>query len=252
MTRVEREHEHEYVAYFEPRVPWWFYRIGGKYWDPYGSHRMKWGELSTRGTRSFSIGFGLYENHFSFNLAISKLSAHVTICRAWRDPAEPPCDLWGISSYEGESLHLNWGDYCKIFEYPWKKKHIIDQYLMSDGSWCDDRGFDVFDDAAPDRWQSTYPVVYLLDRIWRDPSYRSVQWANATVKVTRRLTAPALLGRFRWWPRREKRYIEVRFDTDIGEEAGSWKGGCVGCWHEMRPEETPKDTLQRMMKERRF
>lgn len=38
----------------------------------------------------------------------------------------------------------------------------------------------------------------------------------------------------------------------LGARRGSWKGGCVGCGYDMRPEEAPKETLMRMQRERRF
>lgn len=46
--------------------------------------------------------------------------------------------------------------------------------------------------------------------------------------------------------------IGVDFQQELGTEAGSWKGGVVGCSYEMFPDETPVQTLRRMEKERTF
>lgn len=56
-----------------------------------------------------------------------------------------------------------------------------------------------------------------------------------------------------WFPwRRTRNTIEVRFDLEVGEKSGSWKGGCLGCEYEMKPGETPVQTLRRMERERFF
>jgi len=44
----------------------------------------------------------------------------------------------------------------------------------------------------------------------------------------------------------------VSFDAEVGEGTGSYKGGVVGCSHDMLPFETPIETLRRMEKEVRF
>jgi hypothetical protein len=39
---------------------------------------------------------------------------------------------------------------------------------------------------------------------------------------------------------------------EVGEEAGSWKGGVLGCGYTLLPNETPLQCLRRMEKERKF
>lgn len=51
---------------------------------------------------------------------------------------------------------------------------------------------------------------------------------------------------------RIKREIGVEFESELGTQAGSWKGGIVGCSCEMLPGETPLQTLRRMEKDRSF
>ena len=86
----------------------------------------------------------------------------------------------------------------------------------------------------------THPYMYILRS-------GEVQNRQATIKVeTRRWQ--------RWWLpfRRVSRTIDVRFDDEVGERTGSWKGGCIGCSLEMLPNESPLDTLRRMERERKF
>lgn len=48
------------------------------------------------------------------------------------------------------------------------------------------------------------------------------------------------------------RGIDVDFEKEVGKRKGSWKGGVVGCHHKLKPNETVKECLDRMMKEKEF
>lgn len=78
-----------------------------------------------------------------------------------------------------------------------------------------------------------------------------VQMRTATVTVERREWRYWCLQWTRWGARVHTG-IDVRFDDEVGEETGSWKGGCVGCGYEMRQGETAEQCLRRMERERRF
>jgi hypothetical protein len=54
------------------------------------------------------------------------------------------------------------------------------------------------------------------------------------------------------WIKRAHTTINVRFDTEIGDAVGTWKGGCLACSYRMLPGETPYQTLRRMEQERKF
>lgn len=62
------------------------------------------------------------------------------------------------------------------------------------------------------------------------------------------------IWRRKWAPflKKVQETIEVSFSDEVGERSGSWKGGCLGCSYEMRPGETPLETLRRMERERKF
>src|SRR6185295_17874880 len=49
-----------------------------------------------------------------------------------------------------------------------------------------------------------------------------------------------------------KQTIDIAFSDEVGARRGSWKGGCIGCSYDMKPGETPRQTLTRMQHERRF
>lgn len=77
-----------------------------------------------------------------------------------------------------------------------------------------------------------------------------VQERKATVYVDR------MVWRMKWWPIlpfcKSRTCINIRFNEEIGEGTGSWKGGCTGCGYEMLFGETPLECLQRMERERKF
>lgn len=86
----------------------------------------------------------------------------------------------------------------------------------------------------------THPFRYVLVR-------GVVQERRATIQVERRTwTRP-------WLPWKQvSTYIDVSFNDEVGERSGSWKGGTIGCSYDMKPGETPLDTLRRMERERKF
>lgn len=49
-----------------------------------------------------------------------------------------------------------------------------------------------------------------------------------------------------------RRCIDVEFAREVGSKKDSWKGGVLGCGHELKPNETIKECLDRMMKEKEF
>jgi len=50
----------------------------------------------------------------------------------------------------------------------------------------------------------------------------------------------------------KRKVIDISFDQEIGDRAGSYKGGTVGCSYDLKPNETPLECLRRMEKERSF
>ena len=78
-----------------------------------------------------------------------------------------------------------------------------------------------------------------------------VQERIATVYVERRAWRPKC---FKWTSlfERVRQSISIDFNEEVGEETGSWKGGCTGCGWEMLPGETALEALRRMESVRKF
>ena len=81
----------------------------------------------------------------------------------------------------------------------------------------------------------------------------TVQERTATIQVETRLWT-----RY-WLPwRLFRRSIVVQFNKEVGERAGSWKGGVIGCGYDMNaleqamPQYWALECLRRMERERRF
>jgi hypothetical protein len=89
----------------------------------------------------------------------------------------------------------------------------------------------------------TYDYTYTLKS-------GKLQHRKATVYVSR------MTWRMLWYPilpfKKVSTSIDVTFNDEVGDRAGSWKGGCIGCGYEMLRGETPLETLRRMESERKF
>ena len=159
---------------------------------------------------------------------------------------------WHFSEYRG-ALFLYWRT-CKIVWMPWDWKYVRHDVLMKDNTWkrVKDRtdwlgllnDLDCCPWNWPDKYQERIPYTYTRKN-------GKIQIATATIGVEERE------WRWRWftwlpWPRMIRRSIEVEFDNEIGEQAGSWKGGVLGCSYDLLPDETPYDCLRRMERERKF
>jgi hypothetical protein len=166
---------------------------------------------------------------------------------------------WGFTFFD-KSLQLKWGDKCKIIDMPWASGICVrSSNLLKDGTWAHEdprRNRSVsFDDfrAARDahsefvranEWVEQYPYRYVLRS-------GEVQERIATVKVEEREWRQHWLK----WTRlfaNVQRTISIDFSDEVGERSGSWKGGCTGCGYELRPNETPEQSLRRMEAERKF
>lgn len=86
----------------------------------------------------------------------------------------------------------------------------------------------------------THPYHYCLKN-W------TIQERTATIQVE------SMLWTRYWLPwRMYRRSIDVKFNDEVGERTGSWKGGTIGCGYDLRADEAPLECLRRMEKERKF
>ena len=145
-------------------------------------------------------------------------------------------------------LHLHWGKRTKVLWYPWSWEFYKRWELVQGGSYARDRSLWV---EVPRRMnhgqlatKDTAEYVYKLRS-------GEEQRVTATYYVSH--------AEWRWrclkwlpWPRKTSTAISVEFSDEVGEERGSWKGGCIGCGYEMKPGESALECLRRMERERKF
>lgn len=150
---------------------------------------------------------------------------------------------WGFS-FDSYGVHLNWGDKCKIFDYPWNWESVRHEVRRPDGSWAPYVGSYEKDKEPDGRELFKFPYAYTLQS-------GEVQKRTATVFVERSARRMRWL---KWCTFFEKveHHIDVTFDDEVGERTGSWKGGCLRCGYTMKPGETAHDTLRRMESERKL
>lgn len=153
----------------------------------------------------------------------------------WSPMDGPQWSLYASSEF---GLTAHWGTRSKSFDWPWSLHTLAYQKQMLDGSWRD-----VFDRGA-DPYEETHHYTYTLRN-------GTVQNRKATISKRRHVLCRhtfKVLG----WPRWNRESIDVQFDGEVGERAGSWKGGTIGCTHDLQPGETMLDALRRMERDREF
>lgn len=173
---------------------------------------------------------------------------------------EPQWSAYASSEF-GLTAHWNKRRWSR--DFPWSFDWHRTSYLLKDGTWLhewrNDRpgvnpkspfkdNYDHYqrirDQREGNEWSQELPYSYTL---------RSGAVQNVTATITVREYERR--RRFLRWTRlgaRVERCIDITFSDEVGERAGSWKGGCVGCGYTMRRGETPAACLRRMEQERKF
>lgn len=146
---------------------------------------------------------------------------------------------WSVSAASEFGLVLHWGHRRKTFDWPWSLHTLAYEEQLADGSW---RG--VSYDAQPPVYSEEHPYTYTLKS-------GKVQHRTATISKRRHVTCRLLFKRL-GWPRMIRESIHIKFSDEVGERSGSWKGGVIGCVHDLLPGEGMLDCLRRMERERKF
>lgn len=253
------------------KSPLWLRLLGGPrtHYENRGTYRMAWGELSLRPC-SVGVKLGGYE---TAHLQIAWGLGQVFIRLPCLDKAfcEGPNSIesprYGFSIHPTDA-HLSWGRRYKIVNFPWQRRYVFNEYLDANGEWrprCygSERG------AEAPHWAEDMPYHYLLSSgevqhvvatVQRERHWKVWRWFGESTHPLAMLNGrPRKIARLsdalRGLQKRLSRpidTIDIAFSEEVGERAGSWKGGVVGCSYEMKPGETPRHTLQRMQAERRF
>ena len=229
-----RDHLIPYDLEMPTIVKW----IGGTWREGKNEYRMKWGELTTRYGLAFKLC--LFESGYSVYIHATWLGAYIKLpfLNRWRYDPHEIMESWGVDAQPDSGVQFHWGRRTKCYDFPWRNWiQVSHQVMMPDGSWVEELGFN-----KPDgHYVEKFPYRYILKS-------GEVQVREATVYVERRTRA---LRHARWW-NKTTYAIQVIFDKEVGEETGSWKGGCIGCGYELRPGETALQCLRRMEHERSF
>lgn len=172
-------------------------------------------------------------------------------------------ERWGVMAHferEMPNVFFHWGMRCKIWDFPFFN-HIHQRHEVQrpDGSWAPFVG----------SWEEKHPgdesVTTWNGKPLKDPDgrhiealpYRYVLRGGDVQTVTAACYVERMAWRPKWltWTRLfewERRSLGITFSDEVGERAGSWKGGCTGCGWEMLPNETIEQALRRMEAERKF
>lgn len=167
------------------------------------------------------------------------------------------CDsaAWGFNYhgnkiwiYVGGAGNSDGGRKWKTVTMPWDYDWVRTSLLLKDQkSWAHSiKGSR--NSFYEDQWQNP-DLVFIETHPYVDKSDGTT--VNATIRVEEREWRPRA---FKWTKlfTKVRKTIDVKFSGEVGREKGSYKGGCVGCGYEIRPNETPLECLKRMEAERSF
>lgn len=214
------------------------------------TYHFKWGELSWHPRRwDLSLrycNFGGCESRDMIIFSPLFCSFYIFLSEEYDRNWDDEGFSYGFYVYAWESLVMEWGEKCVYFDFPyitriWKRTEVFDTH--GNLKFVENKG----DKNWDERWKiskqikTPYPYKYTLKN-------GEVQERIANVHVT------TMHWTRKWFPflKIKRRYIDVEFSDEVGEETGSWKGGCIGCSYELKQGETPEECLRRMEKEREF
>lgn len=219
----------------------WLLRLIGCWGICNGTYRMRWGEFTIGW--SLCLGYSVYHDRGTINISplFFSLYLRAPMLITQRPGTEDYCARFGIW-YHSRAFQFTWRTGCKIIYLPWDWDHVRHSYLWPDGRVHHHAGRGEYD--APLVIKSIHPYTYTrkngdtqkrVATIYGDE--REWRWKG-----------------FKWlpWPRKVRRCIEIAFSDEIGEGVGSWKGGTVGCGYEWKKDETQRQALLRMERDRTF
>lgn len=217
--------------------------------------------------------FGIYYEECGYEtgnaeLNISILGWHSTFKLPWKSKRFPDgdCDApcWGIAIHDNtfwlyKGGNGNWGGGTKWWTWNipfWTKIHVRHDVQCDFGN--DDEGQDLrwipYDELMKSSKEKYLPLeenelVYKYHYDYLDTYDGTI--VPCTFWVEEREWRPKWLT----WTGRWKdvhRYIEIKFDGEVGKGKKTWKGGCIGCSYNLLPGEHPMECIRRMQRERKF
>lgn len=192
-------------------------------------------------------------HRINLNIIFCRLCLILPFKSKYTDECDPP--KWGIAIhsnkfwiYRGGKGNMSGGNKWWTFDMPWSLSWVRTSVWRKDGNWeheTKENRKDFYKDYWNDiLWSKEYPYTYVLKS-------GIIQKRTAKVRVEERE------WRWHWFKwlsltKKISRSINIDFNDEVGEETGSWKGGCTGCSYEIFSYETPEQCLRRMERERKF
>lgn len=224
---MKERYEHE-LSWFEKLIGVW--RVNTDSFD------TKWGYFAPRFGFDLTIGRGGYfDQRYSFTICIIWGCLHTKI--PFKTKLEEDCEWpeYGVSFFE-DSFIIKYGRESKYIRLPFIAMEF-DHHKVIDvnGDWID------YEYENPLTDTETHDYNYQL-------SSGEVQNRKATCYKEKRQ------WHRKWFPMLKiiVESIDISFSNEVGEQTGSWKGGCTGCGYDLLPNEDVESCLRRMEKERKF
>ena len=198
---------------------------------------FKWGYFAPKFGLEFLVNQGGYFNNI-YTLNIAFIWGVFQIKLPFKTKKKESCewDSYGFYFF-GKSLVVRWGEFYKSYSMPFVT-YVFDHHkVMSNGKWVD--GENYWDNQEIDR--QDFPYTYQL-------ASGEIQERVATCFIEKRQ------WHRKWLPfsKMIRKELNINFNDEVGEETGSWKGGCIGCGYDMLEGESMEQCLRRMEKEREF
>ena len=227
-----------------------------RYKDEFNAWQMIFSKLTTMwriNKDSIDFKWGYFSPKFGLELALNRggyfhQNYTINFCLLWgkfqvrlpfKTKREESCEwlTYGFNIFEDRFI-FRWGEKYNSFQMPFVG-YVFDHHLAmsKDGEWVD--GSNSWDNKNIDRKEFSY------------------QYQLSSGEIQNR-TAKCFIEKRRWhrkwlpFLKMEVKQISVEFNDEVGEETGSWKGGCIGCSYEMKKGETMEQCLRRMEAERKF
>ncbi len=197
------------------------------------------------------LGFGLYnfaDDGEAGHWSIFFVCLWVTLWRAKKPPRDPDgmLDSWSVCFKPlGERyLHVEWGTWQRFFSLPWSFDYIETAVMDSRGEFVRteyvERGhratvvlaYPLAPQIFPFRYQLRNGTVQIMTVTVKAVERRRWQW-----KLFRRLRLPLGI--------KTRHSLDLWFSSELGSEAGSWKGGVIACGCDYRPGESIETALRR-------
>jgi hypothetical protein len=229
----------------------------GRHWCA----KSSWAEVT--GGFGFSLCLMNWEEDedWSLHIRLGWPNIFIKLPLPARKPKDQMMDQWGIcaSPDSWSEIMLHWGEHTKIIHAPWSPTHYRHSILAQDGrSWITELSGHRIprDEVALGEAQTDWFFFSHLPRWKKELPYRSVLRSGEVRNCIATIGVEEREWRWRWFPwlplGNVTRAIDVTFSAEVGERAGSWKGGTIGCGYEILPDELPEETLRRMELNRKF